>query len=101
LVSAGEGARSKLDERLESVGKNLIVVRPGARSQQGMVADYAPLTRADADAIRRQVRPLLVGVAETQISQRVAAAGPANAGTSVVGVTPDLAPVRQWRVRAG
>src|SRR5581483_2617874 len=31
LVAAGDGAWSKLDERLVSAGKNLIIVRPGAR----------------------------------------------------------------------
>src|SRR5436309_1513990 len=71
MVSAGEGARELLDDRLESVGKNLILIRPGSRTNQGMVADVAPLVVADADAIRRQVGPLLAGVAESQVSQRV------------------------------
>src|SRR5207302_1454315 len=66
MVSAGSGARYKLDERLESVGKNLILIRPGARTQQGIVADSVPLTSEDADAIRKRVAPLLLGVAESQ-----------------------------------
>src|SRR5262249_59422659 len=61
LVSAGNGARRKLDDRLESVGKNLILVRAGARNQQGIVADYVPLTNSDREAIRKVVGPLLVG----------------------------------------
>src|SRR5438874_4026063 len=85
LVSAGEGARFKLDDRLESLGKNLIVIKPGGRSSQGMVVDYTPLTHADAEAIRRQVRPLLVGVAESQLTQRVVATGTASTATMVTG----------------
>jgi putative ABC transport system permease protein len=66
-----------------------------------MVADYAPLTHADAEAIRRQVRPLLVGVAETQMTQRVVASDSANTSTTIVGATPELQQVRQWTMRAG
>src|SRR5438270_12746325 len=63
MVSAGSGARYKLDERLESVGKNLILIKPGSRTQQGIIADSAPLTGDDAAAVRKQVGPLLTGVA--------------------------------------
>src|SRR5437870_9308950 len=61
MVSAGGGARQKLDERLEIVGKSLILVRAGARTQQGIVSDFAPLAREDAEAIRKEVGPLLIG----------------------------------------
>jgi hypothetical protein len=63
LGMAGAGAREKLDERLDTVGKNLILVRAGARTQQGIVADFAPLSRDDAEAIRKEVGPLLIGAA--------------------------------------
>src|ERR1700674_805180 len=72
MVSAGGGARQKLDERLETVGKNLILVRAGARTQQGIVADFVPLTRDDADAIRKEVGSLLIGAAAVQTTQRLA-----------------------------
>src|SRR5713226_3830022 len=72
MVAAGSGARQKLDERLETVGKNLILIRAGARTQQGIVADSVPLTPEDAYAIRREVGPLLIGAAAIQTSQRLA-----------------------------
>jgi putative ABC transport system permease protein len=65
MVSAGSGARYKLDDRLESVGKNLILIRPGSRTQQGIQVDFTPLKSEDAAAIRKQVGPLLIGVAES------------------------------------
>jgi putative ABC transport system permease protein len=101
LVSAGEGARYKLDERLGSVGKNLIIVRPGARTSQGMVADFAPLGTADTDAIRGQLRNILVGVAPNQLTQRVASTPSASVATTISGCTADLMPVRQWQMRTG
>src|SRR5262249_51486401 len=80
-VSAGTGARQKLDERLASVGKNLILVRAGGRTQNGTVADFVPLTRADAEALRKQLRGLVVGVAESQVTQRLVASRTANWAT--------------------
>ena len=38
MVSAAGGAREKLDERLENVGKGLILIRPGSRTQHGTLA---------------------------------------------------------------
>jgi ABC-type antimicrobial peptide transport system permease subunit/tRNA A-37 threonylcarbamoyl transferase component Bud32 len=101
LVSAGDGARYRLDERLERVGKNLIIIRAGGRMQQGMAQDFKPLTRKDADAIRRQVGSLLVGVAELQVTQRKARVGDKAWRTNVVGTTPELARVRDWTLAHG
>src|SRR4051812_34322709 len=72
MVSAGSSAKAKLDERLENVGKNLLLVRAGAHTQSGAIADLKALTGEDAAAIRREVGSLLVGVAEVQVTQRVA-----------------------------
>jgi putative ABC transport system permease protein len=101
LVSAGEGARYKLDDRLASIGKSIIIVRAGARANQMAIADFAPLTAGDADALRRQVGPLLVGVAEVQVSQRVAASRYAQAPASIVGSSPEIQPIRNWEMSIG
>ena len=63
MVSAGSGARYKLDDRLDSVGKNLILIKAGSRTQQGIVSDYTPLKTEDAAAIRKQLGSMVVGVA--------------------------------------
>src|SRR5205823_12765026 len=101
MVSAGSGARDLLDDRLDSVGKNLILVRPGSRTNQGMVADFSTLTGEDARAIRQQVGPLLVAVAETQMSQRAVTTHTARTVTAIVGATPDLQKVRSWGLEFG
>jgi putative ABC transport system permease protein len=101
LVAAGDGARAELDDRLRSIGTNLILIRAGARSQQGIVSDMAPLTLGDADAIRKAVGSLLVGVAPTQLTQRVAASRTGRQATSVVGSTPDIFRVRDWNFVSG
>jgi len=101
LVSAGNGARLKLDEQLALVGKNLIIIRPGGRTVSGTLADYVPLTREDADALRRQPASFLLCVAPIQTEQRTVTAGTRNCSTSVVGTTPDLEMVGNWRLLHG
>jgi putative ABC transport system permease protein len=101
LVAAGEGARYKLDDRLASIGKAMIIVRAGSRTNQMAVADFVPLTAGDADALRRQVGPLLVGVAEVQVTQRVAASRYAQSPAAIVGSTPELQAIRSWEMAVG
>jgi putative ABC transport system permease protein len=101
MVSAGGGARQKLDERLENVGKNLILIRAGAYTQAGALADIRPLTSDDADAIRRQVGSRLVGVAEVQATLRVASTRTNVWRTMLVGTSPEMEQVRQWRMAHG
>src|SRR5438552_8151858 len=101
MVAAGDGARSKLDERLATVGKNLVLVQPGGRTQQGMMADFVPLTRQDAAAIRKQVGPLLQGVAESQMTIRLASTRSGNHVAALVGSVPDLGKIRNWKIQFG
>jgi putative ABC transport system permease protein len=101
MVSAGGGARQKLDERLDNVGKNLILVRAGAYTQAGALADIRPLTGEDADAIRKQVGSKLTGVAEVQVTLRVASTRTSVWRTMFVGTSPEMQQVRQWHMAAG
>src|ERR687886_81619 len=63
LVSAGDGARLLLDQRLDNLGKSLILSRPGARNSIGVITTYTPLTHDDAEALRRRLGPRAEGVA--------------------------------------
>jgi putative ABC transport system permease protein len=99
MVAAGEGARYWLDKSLESVGKNLIVIRAGAHTSSGAVADYALLSSDDAAAIRKQVGSFLVGVIEVQLTQQMASTRTANWPTLITGSTPEMRTVRNWQVQ--
>jgi putative ABC transport system permease protein len=101
MVSAGDGVEQKLDASMESVGKNLIVIRPGARSRSGVVTDATPLTRDDAALIRKQAAPFLKGVAEVEPTQRLARSDAANWLTIITGTVPDLQAVRDWKTVTG
>src|SRR5438552_9557297 len=101
MVSAAGGARQKLDERLDNVGRNLILVRAGSRTQHGALADVKPLTNEEAAVLRRQLRHLLQGVAEVQPTVRLAATRTHNCITMITGTSPDMRKVRTWPVEEG
>lgn len=101
MVSAGSSVARQLDTLLEGVGKNLILIRARAKTQSDFVNSYVQLTDADADAIRKEVGPRLVGVAEAQSLQRHATHGGRSHSTLVTGVVPDLQRVRNWKVPHG
>jgi putative ABC transport system permease protein len=101
MVSAAGGARQKLDERLDNVGKNLILIRAGARTNSGAVADVKPITNDEAELLRRQLRHLLQGVAEVQATIRTVSTRTRNHITMAVGTSPDMRKVRGWVVRFG
>jgi putative ABC transport system permease protein len=101
MVSAGDGARLKLDAQLESVGKNLLVIRAGAHNSQGTISDFAPLRNDDATVLRKRLGDRAVGVCVLQLTQRVASTGTRNWLTTITGCTPDMMPVREWHLAAG
>jgi putative ABC transport system permease protein len=101
MVSAAGGARTKLDERLENVGKTLIIVRAGARTANGTLADIKPLTNEEASLLRRLLRPSTTGLAEVQATVRTVATRTRNCVTMVVGTSPDMQKVRKWVIQHG
>lgn len=100
MVSAGEGARFLLEDRLASLGKNLIMVRPGSPMSQVSLGG-TPLTNGDAQAIRQHLGHQLTAVAELLMIKRPASRRAITHDTAVTGCTQDLLPVRGWRVESG
>jgi putative ABC transport system permease protein len=101
MVSAGGGARQKLDERLDNVGKTLIVIRAGSRTQNGTLADIKPLTNEEATLLRSRLRTTTLGLAEVQATIRTVSTRTRNCITMVVGTNPDMQKVRNWVVTHG
>src|SRR5687767_9328541 len=55
MVSIGNGAQKQIQERLSALGTTLLTVNPGTQRGAGGLAsitDNAPLTLADAQALR-------------------------------------------------
>ena len=101
MVSAAGGARQKLDERLDNVGKTLIIIRAGSRTQNGTLADIKPLTNDEASTLRKQLRNQTLGLAEVQATIRPVSTRTRNCVTMVVGTSPDMQKVRTWVLQYG
>jgi macrolide transport system ATP-binding/permease protein len=103
MVAVGDGARSSVQQQIQSLGTNLIVVLPGATTANGVRAGFgstSTLTVADADAISKELRSVeAVSYIDRQVSQVVY--GNHNWSTSINGATPSYLVTRDWPVVAG
>ena len=105
LMSIGRGAQESITSRIESLGTNLLFVRPGETSQGGIFGGQgsaSTLTLEDAYALVDPVlAPSVAAVApEISTSGQVVAAGQ-NTFTRVIGVTPEYQFVRNFPVGSG
>ena len=103
MVAVGQGANDQVRKQIESLGTNLVVVLPGARTAGGVRAGFgsaSTLTVADARAIRREdpsvseVSYLIRQSGQIQFGNR-------NWTTSIQGVTPNYPPITNWSVAFG
>ena len=105
LMAIGRGAQESITERIESLGTNLLFVRPGSSSQGGFFGGQGTagtLTFEDSSALMDPVfSPAVQAVApELQSSAQVVAQGE-NTSTQVLGVTPEYEFVRNFPVASG
>jgi putative ABC transport system permease protein len=102
LMSIGRGAQASVSAQIQSLGTNLLFIRPGSTSQQGVRtgAGNAPtLTLEDAQAIA--ALPNIVGVApELQTFAQLLANGQ-NWSTRVLGTSETYSSVRNTDIAEG
>ncbi len=103
MVSIGQGAKSAVEERFNSMGSNLLFVRPGSQSFRGVqsgVGSYNTLKESDAKAILEQcnavryVSPNVSTRAQTVYRNK-------NWNTSIQGVGAKFPEIRNWKVEEG
>ncbi len=98
-VTLGGGAQQKVSADISGLGKNLLMVLPGAR-QHGPTAGAPNFKAVDADALARNIAGL-EAVAPLASSPQRAVYANDNWTTTVSGVTDAYFKVRQWRVSSG
>ncbi|MCL4464702.1 MAG: ABC transporter permease [Chloroflexi bacterium] len=105
LMAVGQGAQASIDQRINSMGSNLLFITPGAAQSGGVrsAAGTAPtLTYEDAQAMAAPgAIPEVTGVAPEADSFAQVIAGANNVNTRVAGVTPEYQYVRNWPVSQG
>jgi putative ABC transport system permease protein len=104
LIAIGTGSQRAVTSRIESVGSNLLTVRPGAGGQRGGGARRAAgnvqsLTLDDADALASLANVDLVAPRASGDAQLIA--GDTNANASIEGVTPTYADVNALETVSG
>jgi len=103
MVAVGQGANEAVRKQIESLGTNLVVVLPGARTMGGMRGGFgsaSTLTTGDAQAIRRE------SSAVNQVSYLIRQSGQAEYGnqnwtTQIQGISSNYPPMTNWRIDLG
>jgi putative ABC transport system permease protein len=105
MVSIGQGAQSSIEDRIQSIGSNLILVMPGAQRGPGFQVSTGrgaarTLTGDDATAISTAITSAKAVAPELSGRYQVTAKG-TNTNTSVVGVTQSYPDVRNIQINQG
>jgi putative ABC transport system permease protein len=102
-VAIGEGAATKIQEAIASVGANLVWVEAGGVNRAGVrtgAGGTRSLTLADMRAIKEQVP--LIAHASPMVDTRVQVVyGNQNWNSTVRGVSPEYLQVKTWPVSQG
>ena len=94
LMSVGRGAQEAVTSRIQSLGTNLLFVRPDSGA--------STLTLEDANALLDPVfTPDVAAVAPELSTTGLVVAGRENTRTQIVGVTPEYESVRNFSVGSG
>ena len=110
LVAVGAGAQAQVAERFESLGSNLLVIRPGVMFFRGIsqgrvsvqsVTNVQSLTNRDVEAIARLASTVAAIAPEYSVRDQQVVYGSNNHQTTVLGVTPEYLTVRNWRIDRG
>lgn len=103
IVSIGLGAQAQVSEKIQTLGANLLVIRPGAQVSGGVRQEAGTrhtLTEEDAQAVLNQIES--VQVAAPVLSRRMQViAGDRNWSSLVAGVNTDYLIAREWPVVEG
>jgi putative ABC transport system permease protein len=102
MLAIGQGAQSKVNASIASMGSNLLIVVPGSTSASGVRFGFGnaqTLTVADANALAQLTS--VETIAPVVLGQLQVVAGNANWRTSVFGVTPEYFSLRGWDLETG
>lgn len=98
MLAIGDGSKENIVTSMQSMGTNLLVVRPGAPGIRSS-GDIATLTTADAEAIR-EIDNVVAVVAERSTSSTLRF-GNVDYRTQIEGTWPEMTTVRDWNVGRG
>ncbi len=105
VMSIGKGSQAAITSQIESIGTNLLFVRPGAATQDGVrqaQGSAATLTLEDANALGDPAAvPDVVAVSPEITTFGQVRAGSSNVNTRVTGVSQDYLSVHSYSMADG
>jgi putative ABC transport system permease protein len=104
LMSIGRGATAEILSNIQSMGSDLITIRPGASTGFGGIrtigGNTQTLTMEDAEAIAEKV-PYISAVAPSYSSNLQLVVGGENTNSSVTGTAPEYTEVNNLEIASG
>jgi putative ABC transport system permease protein len=104
LMSIGRGTTAQILSHIESMGANLIIIRPGAGFGPGGIrgagGSVQSLTVEDATAIAQQI-PYISAVAPSFSTNLQLVVGNRNTNAQIIGTTPEYASVNNLKLAEG
>ncbi len=105
MVAIGQGAQNSIQDRIQSIGSNLLIITPGAQRGQGFQVNTGrgaarTLVQSDAEALTTQITAAKAVAPELSGRYQVTSKGK-NTNTSVVGVTGSYPVVRNLEIDQG
>jgi len=103
LMSIGRGAEAQIISNIESMGSDLIFIRPGAVTfggVRGAGGSANTLTMEDAEAIAEQV-PYISSVAPSYSSNLQVVVGAENMNSQITGTTPEYMQINNLELADG
>jgi putative ABC transport system permease protein len=100
MVSLGEGAQKDVQARLQSMGTNVLTVRPGQNMFGGIDRGDARLTTQDAEALVFEPRAIRAVAPEMERRQQVVF-GAGNANLSILGSWPSYFDINNHKIAYG
>jgi putative ABC transport system permease protein len=103
MVALGSGAQKSVQDRIASLGTNLLSIFPARSFMHGVAVDFgsrASLTVGDADSLTREARTLRAVVPTLQRNLQIQY-GSQNNNIRIIGTTANYAKVNNFTVDAG
>jgi putative ABC transport system permease protein len=103
MVAVGAGAQARVAEQIQSLGSNLIIIWPGTVNLGGVrlgAGAQATLSEDDSLAIERDIALVEVVAPSVRGNAQVVYSN-LNWSTTILGVTPEYLPARDWEMSAG
>lgn len=105
LISLGQSTKLNIQTQIQSLGSNLLTVRPGAVRQSGVrgaTGGRTTLTWDDAKAIGSSPKITTIKNISPEFEQRTqVTTGANNTNTQIIGVTPNYAAVHNLAISSG